>query len=184
MFRRILVLLDGSKQSEQAIPVAARLARESGGMVIFVYVTLPLAAFDQDLREPSVVLKPGAFRRREEEALRYLERVTLAYESELNGIRTEIDLTMGAAAPEIYSATNLEKIDVIVVCCYGEGDLERWVFGCLAREDSRHRPVSVLVLNEAGEITDCKDITPLCAYWCREWSENSISSLGSSPSIS
>jgi nucleotide-binding universal stress UspA family protein len=38
MFRRIVVPLDGSQRAEQAIPVAARLARASGGTIIFVDV--------------------------------------------------------------------------------------------------------------------------------------------------
>jgi nucleotide-binding universal stress UspA family protein len=36
MFQRILVPLDGSQCAERAIPVAARLARASGGSVILV----------------------------------------------------------------------------------------------------------------------------------------------------
>ena len=38
MFRRILVLLDGSARSARAIPVAARIARASGGSLIFLLV--------------------------------------------------------------------------------------------------------------------------------------------------
>lgn len=35
MFRRILVPLDGSSRAEQAIPVAARIARASRGSVVW-----------------------------------------------------------------------------------------------------------------------------------------------------
>jgi len=36
MFKRILVPLDGSARAEQAIPVAARIARALGGSVILL----------------------------------------------------------------------------------------------------------------------------------------------------
>ena len=38
MFKRILVPLDGSGRAEQAIPIAARLARGSGGSIFLVRV--------------------------------------------------------------------------------------------------------------------------------------------------
>src|SRR5260221_9450010 len=41
MFRRILVPLDGSELAERAIPVAARIARASGGGPVFLRVILP-----------------------------------------------------------------------------------------------------------------------------------------------
>jgi nucleotide-binding universal stress UspA family protein len=36
MFKRILVPLDGSPRAEHALPVAARLARASGGTVVLL----------------------------------------------------------------------------------------------------------------------------------------------------
>src|SRR5436305_12699455 len=38
MFKRILVPLDGSGRAEQALPIAARLARASGGSIFLVRV--------------------------------------------------------------------------------------------------------------------------------------------------
>ena len=38
MFERILVPLDGSARAERAIPVAARLTRASGGVVVLLRV--------------------------------------------------------------------------------------------------------------------------------------------------
>lgn len=43
MFKRILVPLDGSSRAEQALPIAARIARASGGSVLLLHViTTPL----------------------------------------------------------------------------------------------------------------------------------------------
>ena len=38
MFKQILVSLDGSSRAEQALPVAARLAHASGGLIILMRV--------------------------------------------------------------------------------------------------------------------------------------------------
>jgi len=38
MFKRILVPLDGSTRAESAVPIAARIARASGGSVILLQV--------------------------------------------------------------------------------------------------------------------------------------------------
>ncbi|HEV2579991.1 MAG TPA: universal stress protein, partial [Ktedonobacteraceae bacterium] len=43
MFKKILVPLDGSVRAESALPVAARIARASGGSIMLVQVvTIPL----------------------------------------------------------------------------------------------------------------------------------------------
>jgi nucleotide-binding universal stress UspA family protein len=41
MFQQILVPLDGSARAEQALPMATRLARASGGAVLLVQVVGP-----------------------------------------------------------------------------------------------------------------------------------------------
>lgn len=69
MFQRIFVPLDGSKQSEQAIPVAARIARASKGTIVFVHVVLPPVECGMSSAEHPFAFKPGGFRRREEVAL-------------------------------------------------------------------------------------------------------------------
>lgn len=42
MFKKILVPLDGSMRSEQAIPIAARVARACEGSVVLLKVVHPL----------------------------------------------------------------------------------------------------------------------------------------------
>lgn len=150
MFQRILVPLDGSEQSLRAVPVAARIARVSGGTIIFVNVVLPPVEFGTYSAEHTVALKPGAFERRKAEATRYLRDVTITHANDLAGIATEMDVTSGAASPEIDAAARLEHVDLIVVCSHGETGLKRWVFGSVTQEVVRHSPVPVLVLHEQG----------------------------------
>ena len=42
MFQRILVPLDGSTRAERALPVAAKIARASGGSVVLLRVIAPV----------------------------------------------------------------------------------------------------------------------------------------------
>lgn len=161
MFERILVPLDGSKGSERAIPVAARIARAGFGSIVFVSVVLPPVEIGTYRVERAVPLKPGAFKRRMAEAADYLARLREAYAGELVGIDTEIDVADGAASPMIYTAASLEGVDLIVLCSHHEGGLKRWVFGSVAQEALRHTPVPVLILNEHGTLPPVADITHL-----------------------
>lgn len=148
MFQRILVPLDGSTLSEKAIPVAAWIARASGGTIIFVNVVLPPVEFGTYSPERTISLKPAAFERREAEANRYLTGVITTYANELTGITTEMDVAAGAASSEITSEARLEQVDLIVIASKGETGLSRWVFGSVAQDLVRRSPVPVLVLQE------------------------------------
>ena len=53
MFKRILVPLDGSERAERALPIAARLARASGGTIILVRVVST-----EPVSSPSAPAKP------------------------------------------------------------------------------------------------------------------------------
>lgn len=148
MFGRILVPLDSSKLAEVAVPIAARIARASEGTIVFVGVVLPPIEFGTYTVEHTVELKPSAFERREEAMIEYLSSLTDTYADELAGIPTEIDLSTGAAAPEIEAVARAEEADLIVLCRHGETDLTRWFFGEVAQQLVRHSPVPVLILEK------------------------------------
>lgn len=165
MFERILVPLDGSKRSERAIPVAARIARATGGTIVFVEVVLPPVEFEIYSGDRTIELKPSAFQRREEAASSYLTSIPETYANELAGINTELDLTAGAASPETYEAARFEGIDLIVLCGHGETGLKRWALGSIAQEAVRHSPVPVLALNEHSATPQCWMSLIRCASW-------------------
>jgi nucleotide-binding universal stress UspA family protein len=97
-------------------------------------------------------VKPGSYEKHVAEAEHYLHETMQTYASDLQGIRTEVDVETGAIAPAILSATRLEAIDLIVLCSHGETGLTRWILGSTARETIRRSPVPVLVLSESGGI--------------------------------
>src|SRR5690349_22849246 len=97
MFQRILVPLDGSPRAEQAIPVAARIARAFGGSVIVLSVVPPPVSsgkFSVSAVYPKAVLDEELA-----EATKYLHKI--AQSDELGGITTEVQTLVGAVAPRI-----------------------------------------------------------------------------------
>jgi nucleotide-binding universal stress UspA family protein len=95
-------------------------------------------------------LKPSAFERRLAEAESYLHDIVITHADVLASIKTEADITAGAAAPMIFSTARLQEVDLIVLYSHGETGLKRWVFGSVAQLTVRHSPVPVLVLHEHG----------------------------------
>src|SRR5215472_10791684 len=94
MCRRILVPLDGSPRAEQALPLAARIARASGGSIMLLYVVSAPHEFGPSLwqaasqREVIDAAIAGA--------TTYLSQAAHAYG--LAGVETKVALLAGPVA--------------------------------------------------------------------------------------
>ncbi len=150
MFERILVPLDGSEDAERAIPLAARLARATGGSIIFVRVILPVADLGKYSKQPSIIWEREAVETHRAEATSYLTNILLNHSANLAGINTEHEVEVGIPAHTIFSAARLQHVNLIVMCSHRESSLQRLVFGSVAQEAIHSSPVPVLVLNEHG----------------------------------
>jgi nucleotide-binding universal stress UspA family protein len=147
MFHRILVPLDGSTRAEQALRVAARIARFSGGTVVLLRVVSPSPEFGpypvpdpwtlQPLNDPDLV-----------EARNYLESMTSV--RSLSDEHTETTVIAGQPAATILSVVDTHHIDLIVLCSHGYTGMKRWVLGSVAEKVAHYTPVPVLVLREGG----------------------------------
>lgn len=143
MLQHILVPLDGSSYAACTIPVAARLARATGGSVTLLQsVPYPLET-GKSFTEPQVSVKgaPEADRAR---VVDYLTRI--AASDELAGVPTTIDVTDCSPVQAILSCAQSHQADIIVMRSSGEKGMGRWISGSIAREVGRHSPVPVLVL--------------------------------------
>ncbi len=150
MFKRILVPLDGSPRSERAIPVAARIARASGGTVILLRaVSMPVEIW------PSfVVPEPGlaeavldADRACVEQYLADLIKAPM-----LDGIPTETVAFFGPPAATILSVAHSSQADLIVLCSHGYTGVTRWVLGSVAEKVVHYAPIPVFVLHDKGSV--------------------------------
>lgn len=148
MFQRILVPLDGSKHAEEAIPVAARLARASGGSLVFLKIIFAPIEFE-NASFASITAWRREYERQVMQAEEYLSStVTATYAHDLAGIPIEREVASGAVAPTIFATAWYEQIDLIVMCSRGEAGLKRWFFGSVAQEAVQRTPVPVLVFHE------------------------------------
>lgn len=147
MFRHIVIPLDGSPRAEEALPVAARLARATGGQLTLLRVVPP--TIELDMR--TVPLTTPAELASEEEIAKandYLAQV--ATSKELEGITIHTEALSGPAAKTILLFAYLQHVDLITICSRGITGLKRWALGSVAEKVVRHSPIPVLVLREDG----------------------------------
>ena len=147
MFQHILIPLDGSKRAEQAIPVAARIARACGGSLIFLRAVGTHIEFGTYITEPSVLVQE-ALELDLTMAIDYLARIKASHD--LAGIETTVAVRSGGAALTILDVAQMQHVDLIVMCSHGNTGFKRWVLGSVAQQVARHSPLPVLVLNENG----------------------------------
>jgi nucleotide-binding universal stress UspA family protein len=143
MFKRILVPLDGSPRAERALPVAARLARASGGSMILLQVVNPPIEYEMYVAQPSFLNEQAIT-----QAVHYL--TCLAQSDELEGIGIQIEVMSGAVVPTLFTSAQSFGADLIVLCSHGYTGFKRLVRGSMADHVARHAPVPVLVLREGG----------------------------------
>lgn len=150
MFQRILVPLDGSARAEQAVPVAARIARASGGSITLLrVVTHPIDAVAYLMQPPETTEK--AHSESHTKAIDYLTR--LAHSDELAGVATAVEVTDSIPAQMILSAARLQQVDAIIMCRHGDAGFRRWALGSVAQKVARHSPVPVFILPEGTDLT-------------------------------
>lgn len=147
MFQRILVPLDGSARAEQALPIAARVARATGGTVVLLHVVVPRHGYAPYLTQaPSFINE--ILQKAVEQARSYLTNVA---ESEvMKGIRTEIQVIAGLPAQNISTFAGAIKIDLIMMCSHGYTGFKRWALGSIAQQVVRHSAIPVLLLREGS----------------------------------
>jgi nucleotide-binding universal stress UspA family protein len=148
MFQRILVPLDGSERAEQAIPVAANIARATHGAVVLLRV----APRPTELYLLSVEASEGTedvMAAKRGEIKHYLTQ--LASSEALDGVGTVTEVVDGAPAEAILSVARSRDADLIVMCSHGYTGFKRWVLGSITQKVAWHSTIPVLVIRENGQ---------------------------------
>ena len=149
MFKRILIPMDGSTRAEKAIPVAARLARASGGKILLAQVaTIPVMYESYGVSSYIGEMVNTEVQCEEE----YLK--TIKESEKLAGIQVETSVLVGSPAQTLLSMASMFKADLIVMTSQGKTGVKRWMLGSVAQKVARHSPIPVLVLHETGAIND------------------------------
>ncbi|HVB60034.1 MAG TPA: universal stress protein [Ktedonobacteraceae bacterium] len=149
MFKRILVPLDGSDLAGRALPVAARIARTTGGSIIlFGVATTPVES--GPYIAPSRVYAQETIQDDVSRVKAYLQEA--ANSPALAGLTVETHAVFDAIAPAIIAATQTYQADIVVLCSHGYSGAKRWMIGSVAQKVARHCPVPALVLRVDGAI--------------------------------
>jgi nucleotide-binding universal stress UspA family protein len=131
MFKRILVAVDGSSTSDQALQEAIQLAKELQAQLRIVHAVdlrdIYLSAdFVDPLQLSNVVSKSGQEVLRKAQAL--AESTGIAVETQL--LKME---AMGQRIPEMIAAdAQAWPADLIVICTHGRSGLSRLLMGSVA----------------------------------------------------
>ena len=143
---KILVPVDGSKASMEALKVAADYAKAKDGAV-FILTAIPFIS-DIDLElsasERDKILE--SMKRRGESLLEKAKAEMKSYGvAKVNTVLA----TSTSAAQEIVTFSEKEKIDLIVIGSKGMGATARFFLGSVAAKVVRHSPCSVFVVKTA-----------------------------------
>ena len=160
MFKHILVPLDGSKQAEEALPIAARIARAtSGSLLLMQVVNTPIDYSGGMALVP--VLSEQFIDAQMDEATAYLKTIA---KQMLAGIETTTEVLFGIPALCILATAAERQVDLIVLCSHGRTGFTRWALGSVAHTLAHESMVPTLVLRESEPASRLPDTTrPLCA---------------------
>lgn len=147
MFHRILVPLDGSFRAEQALPIAARIARASGGTITLLRVAHPALAIVPPMI-PNSAIAETTNNAAVAIAQNYLEGIR--HSQGLADVHTETEAVVGQAAATILFMLDVRPVDLIVMCSHGYNGLKRLVMGSIAENVARHATVPLLLLRDEG----------------------------------
>lgn len=152
MYSQILVPLDGSENSERALPHAQELARVSGATLHLIQVVshseeldmargggygFLAAEYSQDLAERYITSRLN-------NAGEYLKEAAARLET--GGIKAETAVKEGAAAENIIGYAQEKGIDLIIMGTRGQGGIQRFLLGSTTDRVLRTGHLPVLVV--------------------------------------
>lgn len=148
MIERMLVPLDGSARSEEALAIAGRLARATGASLLLMRVITPEQFHVHLHTDISDYMLEQMRKMYLEEAERYLKRVMAS--SRLQGVRASSKVVVGLPGDCILRQSQEYDAQLIVMCSQGGVREEgvRWLMGSVAQHVERQSQVPVLLLRD------------------------------------
>ena len=152
MFQRILLPLDGSELSAQALPYAAEIAVRFGTEMFLLRSVPPVsvpgfeagtmtdAATAENLLEAVQGQEAQAIRRAED----YLKEHAKGLRDQ--GLKVTVRAVVGAPAASILDLCRREGVDLVVMATRGRSSLGRALLGSVADQVIRHSGVPVLAV--------------------------------------
>jgi nucleotide-binding universal stress UspA family protein len=139
MIERIVVAIDGSLNAEQALPVAAGIARRAAAQLVLLHA-LDYRIVDYPDTGPQTEFH---CENAQDCAQRYLERLSESVAKRWQ-VRSEINIREGDALPIILD--NTRPRDLIVMTTQGRGGIKRMWLGSVADQVMRESHVPTLIV--------------------------------------
>jgi nucleotide-binding universal stress UspA family protein len=138
--KRILVGVDGSKESREAAQFAAGIARATGSLLIVASVVPPIAAVEG---APELLVRSDEFRAQELDAA---EAVAKDVAASVSGALVETLVTAGSPATTLADIAASADVELVVVGHRGRNALARALLGSVADRLVQISPKPVLVV--------------------------------------
>ncbi len=150
LLSKILLPLDGSKQSEVAIPHIEELAQRLKAVVVLLHVIAPTHfAYGIPGETVEMPFSPEDMQRFTEKSAEYLETVAEAFTK--RGISTTTEVAVGTAAGEIIRLSEDMPADLIAMSTHGRSGIGRWAFGSVTDKVIHASKTPVLLVRSSGE---------------------------------
>jgi nucleotide-binding universal stress UspA family protein len=143
VFERIVVPLDGSILSTQAIPYATEVGKRFESEIILVRVIPP--PFLVMTQQVTAGESPDS---EDVNNATYAKRYLMDLDRSLKaqGVKVSFEVTVGTPAKAIMQLSEAQKASLIVMMSHGYGSFKRAIMGSVADEILRHSSIPVLII--------------------------------------
>jgi len=144
VFERIIVPLDGSKLSAEAIPYAIEVGKRFDSEIIVVRVILP---DESSIVSQAKNMEDNAGMKDVDNVFnvkRYL--MNWAQSLKTQGVKVSYEVTIGTPAKAIVELAQAQQASLIVMMSHGRGWFKRAIMGSVADEILRGSTVPVLII--------------------------------------
>lgn len=140
-YTNIVVGIDGSNQSENAVREAAILAKEHGSDLTIVYV-LPVSSY-----QGVVTSSPELMEKREREKIKDMLASNKERAEEMGALNVKTEFLYGSPREKFSTGlSNTINPDLIVIGSTGTNMVTRFMIGSVAEAAMRHAPCDVLTV--------------------------------------
>jgi nucleotide-binding universal stress UspA family protein len=143
----IMVPLDFSTASQNALEVATRMASHVGASLLLVHIAPVIA----DLPQNVSIFKEGAYNKElHEEATKRLSEIAASLEAKKLNVQTQVG-TANDVGMELVRVAEQESVDMIIVATHGMTGWREVAFGSVAKIVVERATCPVLVLRANAE---------------------------------
>lgn len=150
-FQHVLITLDGSELSEQALEPGLEVARRFGSRVTLFQVETSERRAPQFVAELESVKGGSSDKARDDSYLEtYLQHLSRQFQPTMDQ-EIEFAYATGPVAPAILDFIESHDIDLVAMTTHGRSGLKRWVYGSVTEKVLRVADCGLLIIRPPAE---------------------------------